>query len=78
MGNVYSGVVRASLYPVFTWGARWESLSGVCVTAVESRPAGVLGASQSPVHRPFGARVEADEDLNPLRVSNAFKLDELQ
>jgi len=28
--------------------------------------------------RPFGARVEADEDLNPLRVSNAFKLDELQ
>jgi len=28
--------------------------------------------------RPFGARVEADEDLNPLRVSNAFRLDELQ
>jgi hypothetical protein len=28
--------------------------------------------------RPFGARVEADEDLNPLRVSNAFKLDALQ
>jgi hypothetical protein len=27
--------------------------------------------------RPFGARVESDEDLNPLRVSNAFKLDEL-
>jgi len=28
--------------------------------------------------RPFGARVEADEDLNPLLVSNAFKLDALQ
>jgi hypothetical protein len=28
--------------------------------------------------RPFGARVEADEDLNPLLVRNAFKLDELQ
>jgi len=28
--------------------------------------------------RPFGARVEADEDLNPLLVKNAFKLDELQ
>ena len=27
--------------------------------------------------RPFGARVEADEDLNPLLVRNAFKLDEL-
>lgn len=27
--------------------------------------------------RPFGARVEADEDLNPLLVSNAFRLDEL-
>jgi hypothetical protein len=28
--------------------------------------------------RPFGARVEADEDLNPLMIKNAFKLDELQ
>jgi len=27
--------------------------------------------------RPFGARVEADEDLNPLMVKNAFKMDEL-
>ena len=27
--------------------------------------------------RPFGARVEADEDLNPLMVKNAFKLSEL-
>jgi len=28
--------------------------------------------------RPFGARAESDEDLNPLLVSNAFKLDELR
>ena len=28
--------------------------------------------------RPFGARVEADEDLNPLLIKNAFKLEELQ
>ena len=28
--------------------------------------------------RPFGARVEADEDLNPLLVRNAFRLDALQ
>lgn len=28
--------------------------------------------------RPFGARVESDEDANPLLVSNAFKLDSLQ
>jgi hypothetical protein len=27
--------------------------------------------------RPFGARVEHDEDLNPLLVRNAFKLDSL-
>ena len=27
--------------------------------------------------RPFGARLEASEDLNPLLVANAFKLDEL-
>jgi len=27
--------------------------------------------------RPFGARVEADEELNPLLVKNAFRLDEL-
>jgi hypothetical protein len=28
--------------------------------------------------RPFGARVEHDEDVNPLLIRNAFKLDELQ
>jgi hypothetical protein len=28
--------------------------------------------------RPFGARIEADEDLNPLMIRNAFKLDELR
>jgi hypothetical protein len=28
--------------------------------------------------RPFGTRVEADEDLNPLLIRNAFKLDALQ
>ena len=27
--------------------------------------------------RPFGARVEADEDLNPLMVKNAFRMAEL-
>jgi hypothetical protein len=27
--------------------------------------------------RPFGARLETSEDLDPLRVSNAFRLDEL-
>ena len=27
--------------------------------------------------RPFGTRVESDEDLNPLLVKNAFKLDQL-
>jgi hypothetical protein len=28
--------------------------------------------------RPFGTRVEADEDLNPLLIKNAFRLDALQ
>ncbi|MFF4043263.1 heme o synthase [Streptomyces sp. NPDC001816] len=44
------------------------SLSGVCVTAVESRPAGALGTSQSPVHRPFGARVKAFVALTKPRI----------
>src|SRR5690606_40317206 len=39
--------------------ACWDVSVGVCVTAVESRPPGVLGASQSPARRPFGARVMA-------------------
>ncbi|MGX1473736.1 UNVERIFIED_CONTAM: heme O synthase-like polyprenyltransferase [Streptomyces canus] len=38
------------------------------MTAVESRPAGVLGASQSPVHRPFGARVKAFVALTKPRI----------
>ncbi|MEU0334440.1 heme o synthase [Streptomyces sp. NPDC006193] len=55
------------------------SLSGVCVTAVESRPGGTsraleglgegaLGASQNPVHRPFGARVKAFVALTKPRI----------
>ncbi|TVZ99158.1 protoheme IX farnesyltransferase [Streptomyces sp. BK340] len=55
------------------------SLSGVCVTAVESRPGGTsqavkalgegaLGTSQSPVHRPFGARVKAFVALTKPRI----------
>ncbi|MER5768417.1 heme o synthase [Streptomyces sp. NPDC001985] len=38
----------------------------MCVTAVESRPAGVLGAS--PVNRPFGARVKAFVALTKPRI----------
>ena len=48
--------------------ARWDVSVGVCVTAVESRPAGVLGASQSPSHRPFGARVKAFVALTKPRI----------
>lgn len=56
------------------------SLSGVCVTAVESRPGGtsqalkalgegvVPGANQGPVHRPFGARVKAFVALTKPRI----------
>lgn len=44
------------------------SLSGVCVTAVESRPAGVLPESESPGHRPFGARAKAFVALTKPRV----------
>ncbi|WP_198549455.1 heme o synthase, partial [Streptomyces kanasensis] len=42
------------------------SLSGVCVTAVESRPAGVLGTS--PAHRPFGARAKGFVALTKPRI----------
>ncbi|AWZ06591.1 MULTISPECIES: heme o synthase [unclassified Streptomyces] len=38
----------------------------MCVTAVESRPAGVLGTP--PVHRPFGARVMAFVALTKPRI----------
>nr|WP_206345266.1 heme o synthase [Streptomyces thermoviolaceus] len=55
------------------------SLSGVCVTAVESRPAGAgtahavqamgeLGAGHRPGHRPFGARVKAFVALTKPRI----------
>ncbi len=44
------------------------SLSGVCVTAVESRPAGVLTESPVPGHRPLGARVKAFVALTKPRV----------
>ena len=48
------------------------SLSGVCVTAVESRPAGVLGTSQGAKrgtnHRPFWARVKAFVALTKPRI----------
>lgn len=44
------------------------SLSGVCVTAVESRPAGVLGTSSSRGQRPFGARVKAFVALTKPRI----------
>ncbi|SED21051.1 protoheme IX farnesyltransferase [Streptomyces sp. 3213] len=44
------------------------SLSGVCVTAVESRPAGIVGASQSPSRRPIGARVMAFVALTKPRI----------
>ncbi|MXQ60511.1 protoheme IX farnesyltransferase [Streptomyces sp. XHT-2] len=48
--------------------ARWDVSVGVCVTAVESRPAGVLGTSQSPAHRPFRARVTAFVALTKPRI----------
>nr|WP_221462660.1 heme o synthase [Streptomyces olivoverticillatus] len=44
------------------------SLSGVCVTAVESRPAGLLAESESPGHRPFGARAKAFVALTKPRI----------
>ncbi|WP_399497783.1 heme o synthase [Streptomyces sp. P17] len=44
------------------------SLSGVCVTAVESRPAGIIGTSQSPSRRPIGARVKAFVALTKPRI----------
>jgi protoheme IX farnesyltransferase len=40
----------------------------VYVTAVESRPAGVLETSQSTKHRPFGARVKAFVALTKPRI----------
>ncbi len=44
-------------------------LPGVCVTAVESRPAGVLAQGpQGSGHRPFGARVKAFVALTKPRV----------
>src|SRR5690606_5098001 len=48
--------------------ACWDVSVGVCVTAVESRPPGVLGASQSPARRPFGARVMAFVALTKPRI----------
>ncbi len=72
MGNDYSGVVRASLYRIFMSEGPGRfagmSLSGVCVTAVESRPAGVSGTDLSPSHRPFGARVKAFVELTKPRI----------
>lgn len=44
------------------------SLSGVCVTAVESRPAGVVGTSSSRGQRPFGARLKAFVALTKPRI----------
>ena len=38
------------------------------MTAVESRPAGVLGESRSSSHRPFGARVKAFVALTKPRI----------
>ncbi len=71
MANLYSGLVRASLYRVFTSNRTpvrsLESLSGVCVTAVESRPAGVLG-SEGTSRRPFKARVLAFVALTKPRI----------
>ncbi|MFG2499645.1 heme o synthase [Streptomyces sp. NPDC048441] len=40
----------------------------MCVTAVESRPAGAIGTSSSPSHRPFGARVMAFVALTKPRI----------
>lgn len=44
------------------------SLSGVCVTAVESRPPGVLGASSSRSRRPIGVRARAYVELTKPRI----------
>lgn len=44
------------------------SLSGVCVTAVESRPAGVVLTPSPGGHRPFGARVKAFVALTKPRI----------
>lgn len=52
-------------------GGSLESLSGVCVTAVESRPPGALGTSNtssSRGQRPFGARVKAFVALTKPRI----------
>lgn len=38
------------------------------MTAVESRPAGVLGESKRSSHRPFGARVKAFVALTKPRI----------
>ncbi|PWI43514.1 protoheme IX farnesyltransferase [Streptomyces sp. ICBB 8177] len=47
--------------------SRWSfSLPEVFVTAVETRPSGVIGAS--PKHRPFGARVKAFVALTKPRI----------
>ncbi|MFY1676383.1 MULTISPECIES: heme o synthase [unclassified Streptomyces] len=40
----------------------------MCVTAVESRPAGVVGTNRSPSRRPFGARVMAFVALTKPRI----------
>lgn len=57
---------------VFTGPSRPElagiSLSGVCVTAVESRPAGVVLTPSPGGHRPFGARVKAFVALTKPRI----------
>ncbi|TQK43761.1 protoheme IX farnesyltransferase [Streptomyces sp. SLBN-118] len=45
-----------------------NSLSGVCVTAVESRPAGVVLTPSPGGHRPFGARVKAFVALTKPRI----------
>lgn len=56
----------------FTGPSRLElagiSLSGVCVTAVESRPAGVVLTPSPGGHRPFGARVKAFVALTKPRI----------
>src|SRR4051794_1368221 len=59
---------REPLRGVHTRRLAGMSLSGVCVTAVESRPAGIVGASQSPSRRPIGARVMAFVALTKPRV----------
>src|SRR5262249_17822418 len=79
LGNVYSGVVRAGLYGEFIPGLAGMSLSGVCVTAVESRPAGggtshairavgEPGTASSRGQRSFGARRKAFVALTQRRI----------